>query len=418
MPIRRPRGPKPALRHIAFLEASEREKEGSGERRSLEAAFLTLRLLDHWMALGAEVASPTAQVFAATRDAVSALDDDPEMRTSLTGITDAIAMLQDPDAQPLLPRVFAFGGLLEHRGSLALAADVYETVSRYVETRTHFDLAFDAYMKQAFCYRTIGELDRAERGYETAGALAARTRDRVRVLYSRIGSAKIAWSRGDLPAADKALQEIAAEAESLGDARLHAVSLHDCGSIARLRNDLPRAVRQVFEAYKRTTDESEKERVLLDLGGFLAQTGAFGTARSAMLVLEHGARAQEMRWSAKINLMDLAALEGSEPVFEGYLRELDSQPLPARQRLGYLHDAAKGLARFGRTKDAHALAAKGSELATAVGMHQIQFMFVGLTNEIDRIAAEHSRNRPAPSQAPDDIAATVEDLLRATSLAV
>ena len=80
MPIRRPRGPKPALRHVAFLEAAEQAMEGSGERRSLQAAFLTLRLLDHWMALGAEVASPTAQVFAATRDAIGAVDDDAETR--------------------------------------------------------------------------------------------------------------------------------------------------------------------------------------------------------------------------------------------------------------------------------------------------------------------------------------------------
>ncbi len=411
MPIRRPRGPKPALRHIAFLEATLQRPEDSPDRTALQAAFLTLRLLDHWMALGAEIAEPTGQATAATREAVQGVTDDVESRTALTGIIDAIVMLQDPDAQPLLPRVFAYGGLLEHRGALALAADVYETVSRYVDSRTHFDLAFDAQMRQGYCFRTLGELDRSERAYETAGALAARTRDRIRVLYSRIGSAKVAWSRGDLPAADTALRAIAEEAEKLGDARLHAIALHDCGAVARLRGDLPRAVRMAFESFKRTTDESEKERVLMDLGGFLAESGAFATARTALTVLGSAARTQESRWQAQINLLDLATLEGSEPVFEMHLRQTDAKALPTRLRLSFLRDAARGLARFGRGTEAHDLVVQGLDLATKSGMNQLRFQFEELASSLDAVAEEYTRKRPTPSAAPDDIASAIDQLV-------
>ncbi|MEX2182458.1 MAG: hypothetical protein WD771_10480 [Gemmatimonadaceae bacterium] len=416
MPIRRPRGPKPALRHLPFLEATAQAKEDSGDRRALQAAFLTLRLLDHWMALGAEIADPSGQAFRATRVAIDAVDDDSESRSALAGIVDAIAMLQDPDAQPLLPRVFAYGGLIENRGALPLAADVYETVTRYVDSRTHFDLAFDAHMRQGYCFRTIGEFDRAERGYETAGALAARTRDRGRVLYSRIGGAKVAWSRGNLPEADTNLRAIAAEAETLGDARLHAIALHDCGAIARLRGDLPRAVRQVFEAFKRTTDESEKERVLMDLGAYLGESGAFRTARAALSILETGARTQEMRWHAQVNLLDLAVLERSEPLFEMYLRQLESSALPTRLQLSFLRDGARGLARFGRTRDARAFVNRGAELAEATGTQQLRFQFETLAAELDQVAEEYKRNRPTPTPAPDDIATTIEELLRGTAV--
>ena len=411
MPIRRPRGPKPALKHVVFLEAAAQAPEHSDERRTFQAALLTLRLIDQWMALGSDVADPTAQVLVATRDALTSVEQDAETRTALLAVVDGITALQDPDAQPLLPRVFAYGGLLEHRGALALAADVYATVARYVDSRTHFDLAYDAQMRQGYCFRTVGELDRAERAYEVAGALAARARDRVRVLYSRIGDAKVVWSRGNLPAADEALQAIAAEADVLGNSRLHAIALHDLGAVARLRGDLPRAVRQVFEAFKRTTDESEKERVLLDLAGFLAQSGAYQTARAALGVLESGGRTQEARWSAQLNLLDLAALEGSEPIFESYLRQLATQSLPTRQQVTFLRDAARGLARFRRTDEARTMIQRGIKLAESTGMAKARFEFETLETQLEAVTADIVRNRPTPTQAPDDIAKTIEQLL-------
>ena len=228
MPIRRPRGPKPALRHVAFLEAMAEQGEDTAARQALEAGFLTLRLLDEWTSLGGMIADSDSQAHQATQAAVNAVAKDAETRTALHRIVEAITMLHDPDAQPVLPRVLAYGSMLEHRGQLALAADVYATISRYVDARAHLDLAFDALMKQGFCRRLTGDLDQAERAYDHAAMLAGRARDRVRVLYARIGAAKVTWSRGDLPAADAALTKIAAEAEALGDARLHAIALHGC----------------------------------------------------------------------------------------------------------------------------------------------------------------------------------------------
>ena len=86
-------------------------------REPLEAAFLTLRLLDHWVALGSEMAEPTGQALSAARTAVEKAASDPATQASLRGVIDAIVMLEEPDPQPLLPRVFAYGGLLEQRGA-------------------------------------------------------------------------------------------------------------------------------------------------------------------------------------------------------------------------------------------------------------------------------------------------------------
>lgn len=413
MPIRRPRGPKPALRHVAFLEAVALQAEGAPSREAFQAGFLTLRLLDEWISLGGMIADPDSQAHSATKAAVELVREDSETRITLLRILEAITMLHDPDAQPVLPRVFAYGSMLEHRGHLMLAADVYATVSRYVDVRAHLDLAFDALMKQGFCTRVGGELDAAQRAYETAGMLAGRARDRSRVLYARIGEAKVAWGRGNLPAADAALTKIAAEAEALGDARLHAIALHDCAAVARLREDLPRAVRLAFESFARTTDEGEKERVLGDLGNFLGQLGAFDTARTALTVLERSARTQETRWNSRANLMDLATREGSETVFEQHRRALEQAPLPGRLAVAYHRDAAKGLARFGRLDEARASIERARGLASAQGMHQLSFEIEALAASLEEQGKKVKQ--VAPTAAPADIAEALEGLLRETA---
>jgi hypothetical protein len=411
MPIRRPRGPKPALRHVVFLEAMERHATVAAEQQPLEAAFLTLRLFDEWIASGAMIAEPVGQALTATRKAVERIGQDSETRTSLQGIVDAIVMLQEPDAQPVLPRIFAYAGLLERRGALVLAADAYQTVSKYADATAHSDIAYDALMRHAFCLRTEGSLDVAARSYEHAGALAARERDRSRVLYSRIGVAKVVWARGDLPAADAALQAVATEASGLGDARLHAVALHDCAGIASSRNDIPRAVRLAFESFREQVDETEKERVLNDLANFLSLSGAFDTARHALTLMERGARLQDSRWVAQGNLMNLGTRQGSETMFEQYRRALDGEPLPERRRAVFLLDCGRGFALFGRTDEAVRALLESSKIATRLGLHQLEFEVSAATEDLERVRRDLERNRPAPSAAPDDIGSYINELL-------
>lgn len=414
MPIRRPRGPKPALRHVAFLEAVEALPVESPQRAPLEAAFLTLRLLDEWMASGSTIVESTGQALLATRRAVGLITDDDATRSSLEGVIDAMVTLQEPDAQPLLPRLFAYAGLLERRGSMRIAGDTYQTVSKYADAAAHFDIAFDSLMRHGFCLRAEGQLEFAARSYESAGALAARERDRSRVLYSRIGVAKVVWARGDLPAADAALSAVLEEAAELNDARLHAVALHDSAALAKLRGDLPRAVRFAFDSFREQTDEVEKERVLNDLANFLAQTGAFETARRALLIMERGGKLQQSRWIARQNLMDLGIRQGSETAFEEFRRLLDSEPLPAPLRASFLRDSGRGFAAFGRVKEAEAALRQSVEIAERHGLHQVGFEANAALENMERLGRELKKNRPAPTPAPDDIDSCIEELLAQT----
>lgn len=416
MPIRRPRGPKPALRHVAFLEGMEAARSDAA-RRADHASFLTLRLFDEWMLSGGLVADAAFLSHAETVKAIDAVSEDGETKTVLQRIAEAITMLHDPDAQPVLPRVFALGTLLEHRGRFAEAADVFATVCRFVDVRAHFDIAYDAFMRQAFNLRMVGELEQANRAYETAGMHAGRMRDRSRVLQSRIGEAKVQWAHGDLPGADAALGRIAEEALTLGDRHTHALALHDRAGVARHRGELPRAVRLAYDAFREMTDDHARERVLSDLGNFLGLTGAFETARAALTLLEASGRHQETRWTAQANLMDLAIREGSEPRFEQLRRNLDQAPLPNRNRISFLRDAGKGLAAFGRLDEAEASLRRGLEIAARVGMHQQEFEIEEMLRDLDALRREAQKTRLQPTEAPEDIAEQIDALLRAASAA-
>lgn len=124
MSIRRPRGPKPSLKHLAFLEAMIELPELSAHSRGLRASFLTLRLFDEWTLRGAAVTDGNSPMLRATSAAVDALQDDRELQLLLTRIVDGMLTLRDLPPSGVLSRVAALADLYTQRGEHPLAADV------------------------------------------------------------------------------------------------------------------------------------------------------------------------------------------------------------------------------------------------------------------------------------------------------
>jgi tetratricopeptide (TPR) repeat protein len=417
MPIRRPRGPKPTLRHLPFLEAMAASGEGSPEYREARAAFLALRHLDHWISLGAAGGAPTERSTSITQEALSALGEDTELKSALQSIVSAVPELSDADAQPVLPRVFALGSLLERRGKNRQATDVYETVTRHVDASAHADIAYDAHMRLGACLRNDGQLDRADHAYATAGTLATRTRDRVRVLTSRLGRVKVTWVRGNFPGADEGLRELEREARAEGATDLVAMILHDRAILSSHRGDVAQAVRLVWTGYQLSPDEYDRERMLWDLANLLGRAGAFDTARDALRLIEVGSRHQTARWHAQVNLMELATRTNNELQFHQYRRLLEGVQLPGARKVAYLLDAGRGLAHFGDVGAATSTLTEGLRLAESLQLNDKVFEF---ESELDALAKIESRKSSAPttvalSDAPEDIRAGLRDLLQEVS---
>lgn len=127
MSIRRPRGPKPALKHLAFFESMLQHTERSAQWRALRASLLTLRLVDEWMLLGVVVADGNTAIVRATRSAVNALHDDSDLQFLLTRVVDGILMLRDADTSAVTPRLAALAELYTQRGASGLAADIRQS---------------------------------------------------------------------------------------------------------------------------------------------------------------------------------------------------------------------------------------------------------------------------------------------------
>lgn len=414
MPIRRPRGPKPTLRHLAFLEVMSNAAEGSPEYREARACFLALRHLDHWIALAADGGAPTERSTTATQEALAAISDDTELRSMLSAIVQGMPQLSDADWQPLMPRLYALGSLLERRGQTRLAGDVYASVARNVDVVAHLDLAYDAHMRWAACLRLEGALDHADQVYTLSGTLAARDRDRAKVLTSRIGRAKVVAARGNLPAAMRTMEEIEGEARTIGAHDLVALILHERAGLSHSMGDFQGGLRLVWNAYQLSRDDYDRERMLWDISNFLGRIGAEAASRDALQLIAATSRHPAARLLAHQNLMDLATRMGNEVAFHQHRRQLVDQPLPPPRRVSFLLDAGRGLGTFGDVAGARVVLREALQLAESIGLNQRIFQIEQALGELDRKATQSEpRTQMRPSDAaPGDITEGLRILLR------
>ena len=391
--------------------------ETSPNNREAHAALLTLRFVDHWMTLGTEMLDPTSRALGVTRAAVDSPQVEAEMRSSLLTILDGVVALHDSDAQPVLPRVYALAMLFEQRGLLAQAADVYRTVARYVDASAHLDLAYDAHMRHGYCLRYLGEFEWADQAYASAGTLATRDGDRIRVVLARLGRAKVIWDRGDLPVAAEAIRELLVEAESLDSMTVRALLLHDRGVLEWVRGNRENAIRSVFSAFQLSPDEYDRERMLGDLAAYLSQSGAHESARDALRVLERSARTQGGRWIAQINLMDLAYRTRNEIAFQQYRRALADVPLPPATRVSFLLDVGKGCIAFGQCREARVALKECVRLASEHAFNRRLIQAEETLLELDQVEQQRTpipwstADQSTSVSAPDDIQAALRQLL-------
>jgi hypothetical protein len=117
---------------------------------------------------------------------------------------------------------------------------------------------------------------------------------------------------------------------------------------------------------------------------------------------------------ARIGLMELAVREGNEPLFESYRRKLLNSEIHATSRTDFLCDAGRGLARFGRFREASTTLAEALELAESTGQNQRVFEIeeaIAAAKREERQKVRQDANRPEPVSAPDDIATALDELL-------
>jgi tetratricopeptide (TPR) repeat protein len=354
-------------RHRAFVEALAAGTEGSDVWRADRAGFVTLRLLDAWRD-GHSTAAAWHHERAAVSTAIDAMPADRAERPLLATVLDRIRDARDGRPGALVGPVFAYARVLDRRSAWALAIDVYGLLWESYVGRDRVGPVDDEIGQSVAqylgaCHRMLGDHARATQAYAAAGALADARGDAVGTLRARLGRAKLLASAGDLEAAERALLAIVDLAATAQLAEVRAHAWHDLATIAHQARRLTAAIEYAYESWVATSEPGERQRVLVTLATLLLDAGYPDTAREANALLAETASEPFVRWSATVNLVELAAIERREIDFARYRRLLAGVELPPTLAGEYHLYVARGHAVFGQPTLAAAAAARAVAVA-------------------------------------------------------
>jgi len=364
---------KRSLKHVAFLDALA--AHGGGEDsswRALTAGLIVLRLVDAWIEEGQHVVAADAWGMRAVRSAIEELDDTTPVRAILASVVNAVEQSSTVELHAPAPRLMAYAQVLEYDAKWPLAIDVYRTIIAHTHPVEDADIVTMAQLRLAFCLRSLGELTASAEAYRVAGEVASLAGDLVGVLRSRIGEATIAIAHGNMPRAETILDETIDRASEHGLADVHSKALHSRAEVAHLRGDYERSIRLFHRALENASPR-DRDRILGDMAASFTKLGVYTAARDAYLVLAATAQERYVRWVAMLNLLEIAARTGMEPLFERYRRELSSESLPPALQTHFHLQVGQGYYCLGRAQLAVPALQRALESAQKHGFNQVLF---------------------------------------------
>ena len=361
------------LSHMPYFERLAELANDSADWRSVSAALVMLRLFDSWMTSGAEVVRDDAPGLKAVRDQIAAMDIRDTTRGLLSSIVEAMVLAAQPRIVTVAPRLMAYGRALQQAAKWPLAADIYRTVLSYATPVEAAETVIQANMHLGRCLRVLAEWDESSTCFAAASQVATMTDDMIGILRARIQEANIAIDRGNLPYAETLLDETIVQANAPGLSEVRATAIHDRALVAFRRGRFEDSAVLQFEAFKGVRNQMARDRVLNDLGASFAQLGVFSAARDAYLVVAATAQEQYMRWTATLNLLDVAVQERRELLVEQYRRELDGASLPPTLETYYYIYMAQGHRAFDQLPLAKAALTRAIEVASQNQLGQLRF---------------------------------------------
>ena len=397
------------LPHYAFFEALARcENESCAEWRTTSAGLLTLRLFDDWVMEGGSAVSLDSWGLRCVRESISAIDAGSSVRALLTSLVDSMQLARHARVAVVAPRLMAYARALQFDAKWALAADVYRTVLQNAEPAADTDVVIAANMQLGACMRVLAQWSEARGAYAAAAEVAAFTGDAANVLKARIAEANVMTARGNLPAAEKILDAVIESAEESGLTEVRAFALQDRGAVARQRGDIERAVSYAYEALSTFESDVAKDRALADVAAAFFDLGLLNAARDANLMLAATAHEQFTRYVALINLLEIAALDRREPIFEQYRRELQAANLPAALEAHYFCYLGNGYRIFGRNEQAKQSFERAMEAAAE---HQINEVIIKAEQSLSELAAGTARTEQKTDSEPSESVVQIADAI-------
>lgn len=336
--------PNHPVRHLAFFRAASAEPEGSTEYKTLLAGLLVMRLLDKWRSRVDGDRELKFHEFVAVKRTVESIADSP-VRRILADLVNTISAFTDGSADTRVPKLIAYAQLLEHDARYDPSADVYLTAIEL--TTNDRELLPLCYQRAGVCLRKLGFIDRAAELYRTGLAVAAENGDQFWSLRLRMSTARIEFHKGDLPEAERQLDAIIADADTL-ESPAAAEARHERGQVAYARDQDALAAEYFYAAMKTYLDPQKKLLAMHDLASTLVDLGHLQYAKTALSAIHNSANATtELRHHAALNLMRIAVLSGEQVKYDQLRRELAEARLTGHQRAHYHVFVGQGYLKFG-----------------------------------------------------------------------
>ena len=403
------------IRHQVYFDTLGSMKEGTPSWRSVFAGLSVLRLVDSYNESSSAVNRAAWAQVHSVRTAIDEITEGNLIRGLLTGVVDALreaGAVNDTVCQLLI----SYGRALDYEASWGLATDVFSTVADFAKPERNARLAVEASVAMGGSARRNGDWDASARAYSKAAFIADLMGDRPGVLTVQIGIANTYLAKGNLPQAQSILNDAIVQARDQDFSEVLADALHAHAALSSRQGNPAQGLTHAYEALSLMTKAASKDVVLGDIGALFMELGLREPARDAHLVLAATAQSQLVRWSASLNLMELASLDNMQELFDRYARELAKAPLGPWLRSHYLLFLGEGLDRFEREDAAIEALEEAVRYAESNQIHQIAFRADSVLSRVRSKTRAVAAYAAPPAWVPDDVNTVVRamsDLRRA-----
>jgi tetratricopeptide (TPR) repeat protein len=305
--------------------------------------------------------------------------------------------------------LLAYGRSLDYEASWALATDVFSTVAKLARPEKNARLAVEANVAIGGAARRNGDWETSARAYSQAAYIADTLGDKPGVLTVQVGIANTYLAKGNLPQAETILDDVIVQACDLGLGDVQAMALHSRAVVAQKRGNFAEGLKLAYDAFSLTTRPTERDLVLEDIGAIFTGLGMRNSARDTHLVLAATSQTQLVRWTATINLMELASVDGMEDAFDQYAGELASAKCGTWVRAHFLLFFGEGLERLNRLAQAENALEQAVAFAALNKIHEIEFKAQAALSALHSAARRSSPSFVAPpTWVPDEVASVVQ----------
>lgn len=405
------------IRHQVYFDLLGSMREDSDTWRSVFAGLSVLRLVDAYAEPGSALNPAGWAQLHSVRAAIEALVEGDPVRGVLTGVLEEAAKRNAID-DTVCASLLAYGRALDYEASWGLATDVFSTVAKVARPEKNARLAVEAHVAIGGAARRNGDWEVSARAYSQAAYIADTLGDRQGVLTVQVGIANTYLAKGNLPQAETILDDVIMQARDQELPEVQGLALHSRAAIAQRRGQHAEGVKLGYQALNLCAKPTARDVVLADIAAGLSELGLLEAARDANLILSATSQFQWVRWQATINLMELAAKEGAEEIFENYASQLAGSKLSGTHKAYFLLFRGEGLARFGKYEDADEALRAAIAVASDSQLHQIAFEAEAAVSRLEasRRAARSgeslkvSTTWAAPTTWSEDLSDVVEGL--------